>query len=59
MENKINQPQIFNVDIFEKALDKLYMDLIYIEAKIENDKKKILDMQEFLEFEKDLWHYNG
>ncbi len=59
MNKKINQPDIFNVDLFEKSLDKIYMDLVYMEAKIDLMKREILEMKDLLDLEKDLWQYNG
>lgn len=59
MEHKINQPKIFNIDLFEKSLDKIYMDLVYMEAKIDLMKREILEMKDLLDLEKDLWQYNG
>ncbi len=59
IKNKVHQPEIYNVDILEKSLDKIYMDFIYMEAKIELMKKEILEMKDWLELEKDMWKYNG
>ena len=59
MHKKINKPEIFNIDVFEETLDQLYMKFIYAEADIATWKKKIIEMKEWLEHEKDLWHYNG
>ena len=55
----IKQPEIFNTDLFEKSLDKVYMDLVYMEAKIELMKKEVLEMKDLLDLERDLWKYNG
>ena len=61
--NKINsdlrQPEIFNVDIFDKYLDQMYMKLIYMDADIQIMKQNILEMKDWLELEKDMWKYNG
>ena len=57
--NKLNQPEIFNTDVFEKSLDKIYMEFVYMEAKIELLKQDIIKMKDWLEFEKDLWNFNG
>ena len=59
IKNKVHQPEVYNVDILEKSLDKIYMDFIYMEAKIELMKKEILEMKDWLELEKDMWKYNG
>lgn len=56
--NKISHPEIFNTDVFGKSLDKIYMEFVYMEAKIELLKQDIIKMKDWLEFEKDLWNLN-
>ena len=55
----LRQPEIFNVDIFDKYLDQMYMKLIYMDADIQVMKQNIIKMKEWLEEEKDMWKFNG
>lgn len=59
INSDLRQPEIFNVDIFDKYLDQMYMKLIYMDADIQVMKQNIMKMKEWLEEEKDMWKFNG